>query len=186
MIDVLFVEEQVILATTAQMPSFMAVMNLATLHRTTLPRFLPQEHHATKTDLIQGINIPTLKGTDHTPPIMVPDIGDILSGHSSATIPTTREAAVSEGTPHTPHLATAAAHAALQLIDAPIATHTTPQTRASLTPATPTTLHRKYSQQKPSYIQYLQPPINPNVSTLSLSRIPLQITHQIHTVTLIL
>ena len=36
MIDVFFVDEQVILATTALMPSVMVVMNLATLHRTAL------------------------------------------------------------------------------------------------------------------------------------------------------
>ena len=66
MIDVLFVDEQVILATTSQMPSAMAVINLATLHRSA-PRFLCQEHHAIKTDLIHGIDIPTPKGTDHTP-----------------------------------------------------------------------------------------------------------------------
>ena len=37
-------------------------------------------------------------------------------------------------------------------------THATPQTRASLTPATPTTLDRKHSQEKPSYFEDLQPP----------------------------
>ena len=37
-------------------------------------------------------------------------------------------------------------------------THATPQTRAGLSPATPTVLHRKYSQEKPSYVQGLQPP----------------------------
>ena len=44
----------------------MAVMNLATLHRTAPTRFLPQEHNATKTDLIQGIDLTTTEGTDHT------------------------------------------------------------------------------------------------------------------------
>ena len=86
----------------------MAVMTFATLHRTTPTRFLPQEHHTTKTDLVQGINIPTSKGTDHTPPIMVPDIGDILAGYSPTTIKTMTEAAISEGTPPAPHLFTAA------------------------------------------------------------------------------
>ena len=81
----LFVDEQVILATTALMPSVMAVMNLDTLYRTVPTRFLHQEHHASKTDLIQGINTPTIEGTDHTP-IMVPDIGDISEGHSPPTI----------------------------------------------------------------------------------------------------
>ena len=52
MIDVLFVNEWVILAATALMHSVTAVVNLATLHRTATTRFLSQEHHATKTDLI--------------------------------------------------------------------------------------------------------------------------------------
>ena len=69
-IDVLFVDEWVILATTALMCSAMAVMNLATFHRTALTRFFYQEHHTTKTDLIQGIDISTPRETDHTPPTM--------------------------------------------------------------------------------------------------------------------
>ena len=69
MIDVLFVDAQVTLATTAQMPSVLAVMNLAILHKTAPTRFLHQEHHTTKTDLVQGIETPTRKGTGHTPPI---------------------------------------------------------------------------------------------------------------------
>ena len=96
---------------------------------------------------------------------MAPDMGDISAGHSPAAICTMTEAAVSEGTPHTPNLATIAAHTALWPINAPITTctmtptgivtphpplatsptdvtHAIPQTRASLTPATPTTLHR--------------------------------------------
>ena len=175
MIDVLFVDEQVILAATAQMPSVMAVLNLATLHRTAPTRFLPWEHRTTKTYLVQGINIPTPKGPDPTPPTMVPDMGYILAGHSPTVIPTTIEAAVSEGTLLIPHLAATAACATLWLIDAPITTHTitltiivkphstlttspsdnthaTPQTRPGLTPAAPTTLHRTHSQEKPSYI----------------------------------
>ena len=76
MIDVLFVDAQVILATTALMPSVMAVMNLATLYRTAPSRFLPQEQQVTKAHLIQGIDTPRTKGTDHIP-IMVPDIGGI-------------------------------------------------------------------------------------------------------------
>ena len=106
MIDVFFVDEWVTLATTALMPSVIAVMNLATLHRTVPTRFLPQEHHTTKTDLFQGIDIPTPVGTDHTPPIMVPYMGDILAGHSPKDIPTVTETAVWEGTHLTPHLAT--------------------------------------------------------------------------------
>ena len=157
-------------------------MNLATLHRTVPTRFLPQEHHATRTDLIQGINISTPKGTDHTPPILVPDMGDISAGHSPATIPTVTKATVLEGTPCTPHPATTAALATLQLMDAPITTHAetptgivtphptlttspadvihaTPQTRAG-----PTALHRKHSQENPSHVQDCPSPHKPHHS----------------------
>ena len=48
MIDVLFVDKQVILAAAALMPNAMAVMNKNTSHRTAPTRFLHQEHHATK------------------------------------------------------------------------------------------------------------------------------------------
>ena len=82
----LSVDEQVILATTALMPSVMAVMNLAILPRTALTRFLHQECHATIADLIQGIDIPTTGGTDHTP-VMAPDIGDSSAGHSPTCVP---------------------------------------------------------------------------------------------------
>ena len=87
----------------------------------------------------------------------------------------------SEDTSCAPHPAMIAACIALWLMDAPITTcammptgivtshptlttsladitHTTPQTRAGLTPATPTTLHRKNNKEKPSYVQDLQPP----------------------------
>ena len=104
MIDVLLVDEQVILAATTQMPSVMAVMNLAPLHRSAPARFLPQEQHTTKTDLIQGNNIPTHEGTGQTLPIKIPDIRDILAGDSPTTVPTVAEAAVSEDTSHTLHL----------------------------------------------------------------------------------
>ena len=67
MIDVFSVSEQVILAATAPMCSFTVAMNLCHFAQNSPTRFLPQEHHAPKTDLIQGIDIPTLKGTDHTP-----------------------------------------------------------------------------------------------------------------------
>ena len=77
MIDVLFVDEQVILAATSLMHSVMAVMNLARLHRTAPTRFLPLEHHATKIDLVQGSNIPTPVGTNHTLSSKVRDMGDI-------------------------------------------------------------------------------------------------------------
>ena len=91
------------------MPSVMAVMNFATMHRTAPTRFFPQKHHATKTDLIQGIDKPTPEGTDHIPCIMVPDMGDILAGHSPTAIPTMTEAAVSEYISHSsagPHSST--------------------------------------------------------------------------------
>ena len=51
--------------TTAPVHSITAVMNLATLHKTAPTRFLPQEHHATKTGLIPGHDTPTPKGRDH-------------------------------------------------------------------------------------------------------------------------
>ena len=171
-----FLEKQVILAATAPMHSVMAVMNLATLQRTAPAKFPPQEHHTTKTDLIQGIGIPTPGVKDHTPPIMVPDMGDISAGHSPVAIATVTRAAVSEGTHYTPHPATTAAHTTLWLMDVPITIHTVthptgvvvhhpalatsptdvthatiPQNRAGLTPETPTGLHRNHSQELDSY-----------------------------------
>ena len=95
MIDVLFVDEQVTLATTAPVHSVTAAVNLATLQITAPTRFIPQIHHATRTDFIQGINIPTFKGTDNTPHTMVTDIGDISTDHNHATISTKTGAAVS-------------------------------------------------------------------------------------------
>ena len=77
----------------------MAVMNLATFPRTAPSRFCHQKHHATTEDLIQDIDTPTTKGTDHTP-IMVPDLGDITADHSPSPIHTTTETAVLEGTHH--------------------------------------------------------------------------------------
>ena len=53
---------------------------------------------------------------------MVPDMGDILAGHSPSAFPTATEAAVSEGTPHAPYPAITAPFTALWLIDAPITT----------------------------------------------------------------
>ena len=104
---------------------------------------------------------------------MVQDIGDISAGCSPTAIPTMTETAVSEGTSHAPHPTTMAAHTALWLMDAPITTctmtptgivtlhptlttsatdvtHATPKSRTSLTPVTPTAMHRKHSQEKPS------------------------------------
>ena len=101
------------------MCSVMAMMNWATWQRTSPTSFLPQEHHATKPNLIQDINFYTPKGTDHTQPIMVPDMGDILAGHSPSAIPTATKVAVSEGTPHAPHPAAAANRQKLnEIIDA--------------------------------------------------------------------
>ena len=82
MISVLSVDGEVIFATTDLKPSNMAVMNLAILPRIVPTRFLHQEHHASMEDLVQGINTPASRGTDHTP-IMVPDIGDITADHSA-------------------------------------------------------------------------------------------------------
>ena len=143
------------------------VMILASLHRTAQTKFL-------RLILFQGINIPTPGGTDHTPPTMVKDLGDISNDHNPTAIPTATEAAVSEGTHCIPHPATTAAHAPLWLMDIPITIHvvthptsivaphlalttstadvtytTIPWTGASLNSAPLTALHRKHSQEKP-------------------------------------
>ena len=74
-------------------------MNSAALHKTASMKFLPQEHHATKTGLIPGHDTPTSKGTDHTLPTIGTEMGDISTSHNHATIPTaTGETAVTEGT----------------------------------------------------------------------------------------
>ena len=67
MTDALLVDQQVILAATAPICSVTAVMNLATLHKTTPTRSLLQECQATKTGLIPGQYTPSPEGTDHTP-----------------------------------------------------------------------------------------------------------------------
>ena len=77
MIDALFVDELVILPTTALIHSVTPVMNSATLHKTSPTRFPPQEHNATKKGLIPGHETPTTKGTDHNLPTMGTVIGDI-------------------------------------------------------------------------------------------------------------
>ena len=192
------------LASTVLMPSVMAVMNLATLPRTAPTRFLLQECHATMADLIQGIDTSTLRGTYNTT-IMAPDIRDISAGHSPTPIHTVTEAAVLEGTPHTPLPTTAAACATPQLMDVPVTpcaviltgtvashpalttfptdtTHPIPQTRASLASATPTAQYKDLSPEKSSNNPDAQHPINPTAPRLSPSRIPLQIL----TVTLII
>ena len=119
MIDVLFVYKHVILATTVLMHSITAVMNLVILHMAFSTRFLIKEHYVTKKDLVQGIDILTPKETDHTLPIMVPDMGDTSGDHSLTAILNVTGAAVSEGRHCTPHPATGAAHAVLLLMDAP-------------------------------------------------------------------
>ena len=119
MINVLSVDEQVILTATSLMPSVMAVMNLTTLPRTALTRFLQQEHPTTKKDLIQGIDTSTTRGAYHIP-IMVRDIGDISADHSPTLILTMTEATVLEGTAHTLLPATSATCTTPQPINAPI------------------------------------------------------------------
>ena len=154
------------------------------------------------------INTPTTGGTDYTP-IMAPDIGDISAGHSPTPVPTLIEAAVLEDIHHAPLSATTAAHTTLLPMDSPITphtliptgivmpyptfttspadtTHTTPQTRASLTPATPTAQYKDLSPEMSSNAPDPQHPINPTAPRLSPSRIPLQILHQIMIVTLII
>ena len=146
-------------------------VNLAILHRTAPTRFLPQEHYTTETGLIQGHDISTWKGTDHTPPTMSTNIGDNSTNHNHAAIPTmTGAAAVPEGTLHSPschcrssccpladgHLHCHSchdtpnrhSHTHSTLATSPTdMTHTTiPQTRAGLTGATLTTWDSKHSQ----------------------------------------
>ena len=112
---------------------------------------------------------------------------------------------------YAPYQATAAAHAILWLMGSPITTHamtyltiivtphpavttsptdvtctTVSQTGATLAPATPTTLHRNHSQDKPSHFQDLQsppktPPFQDSPSRISLHNLP-----QIQTAILIL
>ena len=62
-------------------------------------------------------------------------------------------------------------------------THATPWNRASLTPTTPTAQHKDLSPEKSSNAPDPQHPINATTLRLSSSRIPLQIFHQILTVT---
>ena len=122
---------------------------------------------------------PHPKGTDHTPPTMGADMGDISTDHNPPAIPTTTGAAVSEGTHQAPHPGSTPVHATLQPVYAPITictmthpisivtphptltspiniTHTTiPQTKAGITPVTPTPLQgnaAKKSQAMPKTI----------------------------------
>ena len=108
----MLIDEWVILDATALMHSVTAMMNLATLHRTVQARFLHWEHHATMTGLIQGNDTPTHEGTDHTPPTMGTDKGDISTNHNHVAITTTTgTTAVLEYTHCTPHPATTVVHA---------------------------------------------------------------------------
>ena len=140
------------------------------------PHKIPSSGHNTTTaDLIQGIYTSTSGETDHTP-ITVPDIGDISAGHSPTLIPTMTEAAVLEGIPY---CSSSTHHSSLScpsadgcscypyamiptdivtlhptLTTSPVgATHATPWTRASLTPATPATPHKDLSPRKSSNAQ---------------------------------
>ena len=87
MTDVFFVDEWVILDTTAPVHGVTTAVSSATLQRTTASRFLGQEHHATKTGLVQGSDTPTPKGTDHTPSTMGTYMGDTLTDHNHTAIP---------------------------------------------------------------------------------------------------
>ena len=49
----------------------------------------------TMTDLVQGINVATIAVTDHTPPTVVTDMGDISTGHNQTAISPAAEAASS-------------------------------------------------------------------------------------------
>ena len=97
------------MAASALIHSVTAVMNSANLHKTAQTGFLHQDHHVTKTDLVPGLNTPTPKGTDNTPPTMGTDMGEILANNNHTTILTaTGTAAATEGTHHVPHPVTAA------------------------------------------------------------------------------
>ena len=163
MIHVLFMDEQVILATTTLMCSVTAVMNFPTFHRTAQTL-----HHQERS--LQGINIPTLKGTDHIPIIMVTDMGDISTSHNHITAPILTGATAVSEEHYTLHPTTTVIDTNLWQMDISIAIHTTthptgivaphlalttsptdishatiPWTRTSLGQATPTTLHSKHS-----------------------------------------
>ena len=56
------------------------------------PNKIPPSRTPCHKDLSHSrIDIPTSKGPDHTPSIMVPDMGGILVGHNPATVPTKQE-----------------------------------------------------------------------------------------------
>ena len=181
MTSVLSVDRQVILPTTALIPSVMAVTNLAILPWTAPSRLLHQEHNITMADLVCGIITTTTGGTDQNP-IMVPDIGDITTVHSPASICAMTEVAVLEGTSRVFLPATSAAGATLQLMNAPITfhatvtphpatatsptgtTHATSWTRANIALATTATQHRDLNPRMSCRAQDPQLPKNPNVN----------------------
>ena len=159
----------------------MAVMNFATLNRTAQTRFLHQGHCATKTDIIQGINISTPKGTDCTPYYGLwhgrhfsrsqshgHSHHDKSSSfrrhtwHSSSSHCSSSYHLLANGHPVTTCAITptgiVASHPTLATSPTDI-THVTPQTGASsLTPATPKTQHRILIPEKPKNTQNPQPP----------------------------
>ena len=182
-------------------------MNLATLHRTAPKQFLPQEHHTTKTDLIQDIDIPTPERTDHTPPTMVTDMEDISISHNLTTIPTCNRS--SSFRRHT--LCSSSSHYSSLAADGCPHYHLCHDTsnQHMYTPShTHHFSHRHHSHhysiarswscssnshhtaqetqpRKPSQPKTFNP-IDPTIPRLSSSRTPHQILPQIQTVTLIL
>ena len=119
MIDVLFVDEWVILVATAPMHSVTAVINLGTLHKTAPTRFLLKNTMPPRWISFKTLKYPYPKG-QITLHLLWSQIWEILTDHNPATIPKMRGTAVSEGTYPAPHPVTAAVHATLQLMDAPI------------------------------------------------------------------
>ena len=129
---------------------------------------------------------------------MVPDMGGISVNHNPAVIPIVTGAVVSDGTHCTPHPATTAACVALWSMDAPITIHTMMHSTGivalsctchfsnrchldrgcSLFSNSHHTAHET-EPRKPCHVQDLQPPINPTISRLLSSRIPLQILLQV-------
>ena len=108
--DVLFVDEQVILAATALMHSVTAGMNSATLLRIGSTRCLPQEHHSTKMGVILDHNTSTCEETDHIQPIIGTGMEYNSTSNSHANISTmTGAAAVTDDTHCAPHPVTTAA-----------------------------------------------------------------------------
>ena len=77
-------------AATTSMCSVTAVVKSDTLHKTVPTSFLPQEHHTTRKGLIPGHNTPTPKESDHSPPTMGTNMGDISTDHKQTTILITR------------------------------------------------------------------------------------------------